>query len=73
MAEKEYSLEEALRLVGIGILVYKSLENGGAAPGLRFEADLDAEYMEIVMEVCSVVDAGNTDLRMELMEGEEHG
>ena len=73
MAEKEYSLEEALRLVGIGILVYKSLENGGAASGLRFEADLDAEYMEIVMEVCSVVDAGKTDLRMELMEGEEHG
>lgn len=73
MGEKEYSLEEALRLVGIGILVYKSLENGGAASGLRFEADLDAEYMEIVMEVCSVVDAGKTDLRMELMEGEEHG
>ena len=42
MSEKEYSLEEALRLVGIGILVYKSLENGGAASGLRFEADLDA-------------------------------
>lgn len=69
MAEKEYSMEEALRLVGIGILVYKSLEKGGAVPGLRFEADLDAEIMEIVMEVCSVVDAGNTDLRMELMEG----
>ena len=29
MAEKEYSLEEALRLVGIGILVYTSLEKGG--------------------------------------------
>lgn len=38
MAEKEYSLDEALRLVGIGILVYKSLENGGAKRGLRFEA-----------------------------------
>ena len=73
MGEKEYSLEEALRLVGIGVLVYKSLENGGAASGLRFEADLDAEYMEIVMEVCSVVDAGNTDLRMELMEGDNNG
>lgn len=69
MADKIYSLDEALRLVGIGILVYKSLENGGSAPGLRFEADLDAEYMEIVMEVCSVVDSGKTDLRMELMEG----
>ena len=73
MEEKVYSLDEALRLVGIGILVYKSLEKGGAVPGLRFEADLDAEYMEIVMEVCSVVDAGNTDLRMELMEGENNG
>lgn len=70
MAEKVYSLEEALRLVGIGILVYKSLEAGGAVPGLRFEADLDAEYMEIVMEVCSLVDAGRTDLQMDLMEGE---
>ena len=70
MAEKVYSLEEALRLVGIGILVYKSLEVGGSVPGLRFEADLDAEYMEIVMEVCSLVDAGRTGLRMELMEGD---
>ena len=73
MEEKEYSLDEALQLVGIGILVYKSLENGGAVHGLRFEADLDAEYMEIVMEVCSVVDAGNTDLRMDLMEGDNNG
>lgn len=70
MEEKEYSLDEALRLVGIGILVYKSLEKGGAVPGLRFEADLDAEYMEIVMEVCAVVDAANTELRMELIAGE---
>lgn len=67
---RTYSEDEALRLVGIGILVYKSLEKGGAVSGLRFEADLDADIMEIVMEVCSVVDAGSTDLRMDLIAGE---
>ncbi len=68
--EKVYSVEEALRLVGIGVLVYKSLEEGNGGPGLRFEADLDAELMEVVMEVCALVDVGRTDLRMDLIAGE---
>ena len=68
--EKVYSVEEALRLVGIGVLVYKSLEEGNGAPGLRFEADLDAGLMEVVMEVCALVDVGRTDLRMDLIAGE---
>lgn len=68
--EKVYSVEEALRLVGIGVLVYKSLEEGTGGPGLRFEADLDAELMEVVMEVCALVDVGRTDLRMDLIAGE---
>lgn len=67
---KMYSEDEALRLVGIGILVYKSLEEGNGGPGLRFEADLDAELMEVVMEVCALVDVGRTDLRMDLIAGE---
>lgn len=70
MAEKVYSMEEALRLVGIGILVYKSLEEGGGEIGSRFEADLDAGLMETVMEVCSMVDVGRTDISMELIAGE---
>lgn len=65
-----YSEDEALRLVGIGILVYKSLETGGGVMGTRFEADLDAELMEVVMEVCALVDVGRTDLRMDLIAGE---
>ncbi len=68
--EKVYSVEEALRLVGIGVLVYKSLKEGNGGPGLRFEADLDAELMEVVMEVCALVDVGRTDLRMDLIAGE---
>lgn len=70
VVEKVYSVEEALRLVGIGVLVYKSLEEGNGGPGLRFEADLDAELMEVVMEVCALVDVGRTDLRMDLIAGE---
>ena len=65
-----YSEDEALRLVGIGILVYKSLEEGGGVMGTRFEADLDAGLMETVMEVCSMVDVGRTDISMELIAGE---
>lgn len=69
-------MDDTLRLVAIGILIYEGLEqNGEGALSIRdgqlnVDADLCDENLETAIKLCSVIDPGMAKVRFEYFEGE---
>lgn len=76
MTDKIYSLDEALRLVGIGILIYEGLEQNGEEAlsvengKLNVDADLCDEHLEMALKLCSLIDPAMAKVRFEYLEGD---
>ena len=69
--------EKSLRLVAIGILIYEGLEQSGDGAlsiedgKLSVDADVNDEHLELALKLCSVIDAGNAEVKFDYREGEE--
>ena len=69
-------MDDTLRLVAIGILIYEGLEqNGGEALSvengkLNVDADLCDENLETAIKLCSVIDPAMAKVRFEYLEGD---
>ena len=70
-------MDDTLRLVAIGILIYEGLEQNGEGAlsikdgQLNVDADLCDESLETAIKLCSVIDPGLAKVRFEYMEGED--
>lgn len=70
-------IDEALRLVAVGILIYEGIEqNGEGAIGfkegkLEVDADLSDESLELALELCSVIDPTKVEVKFDYREGED--
>lgn len=69
-------MDDTLRLVAIGILIYEGLEQNGEE-SLRLEngqlnvvADLCDESLETAIKLCSVIDPAMAKFRYEYLEGD---
>lgn len=70
-------MDDTLRLVAIGILIYEGLEQNGEEAlslengQLNVDADLCDESLETAIKLCSVIDPGLAKVRFEYLEGED--
>ena len=70
-------MDDTLRLVAIGILIYEGLEQNGERSlrlengQLNVDADLCDESLETAIKLCSVIDPGMAKVRFEYLEGED--
>jgi hypothetical protein len=70
-------MDDTLRLVAIGILIYEGLEQNGEGSlrlengQLNVDADLCDENLETAIKLCSVIDPGMAKVRFEYLEGED--
>lgn len=70
-------MDDTLRLVAIGILIYEGLEQNGEGAlrlgngQLNVDADLCDENLETAIKLCSVIDPGMAKVRFEHLEGED--
>ena len=70
-------MDDTLRLVAIGILIYEGLEqNGDKALSIKdgqlnVDADLCDENLETAIKLCSVIDPAMAKVRFEYLEGED--
>ena len=70
-------MDDTLRLVAIGILIYEGLEQNGEVAlslengQLNVDADLCNESLETAIKLCSVIDPGLAKVRFEYLEGED--
>lgn len=69
-------MDDTLRLVAIGILIYEGLEQNGE-DALRLEngqlnvdADLCDESLETAIKLCGVIDPAMAKVRFEYLEGD---
>lgn len=69
-------MDDTLRLVAIGILIYEGLEQNGekaleiADGRLNVDADLCDENLETAIKLCSVIDPAMAKVRFEYLEGD---
>ncbi len=69
-------MDDTLRLVAIGILIYEGLEQNGEEAlrlengQLNVDADLCDENLETAIKLCSVIDPGMAKVRFEYLEGD---
>lgn len=70
-------MDDTLRLVAIGILIYEGLEQNGERAlrlengQLNVDADLCDENLETAIKLCSVIDPAMAKVRFEYLEGED--
>ena len=70
-------MDDTLRLVAIGILIYEGLEQNGEEAlrlengQLNVDADLCDENLETAIKLCSVIDPTMAKVRFEYLEGED--
>lgn len=70
-------MDDTLRLVAIGILIYEGLEQNGEVAlslengQLNVDADLCDENLETAIKLCSVIDPAMAKVRFEYLEGED--
>ncbi len=70
-------MDDTLRLVAIGILIYEGLEQNGEEAlrlengQLNVDADLCDESLETAIKLCSVIDPAMAKVRFEYLEGED--
>lgn len=70
-------MDDTLRLVAIGILIYEGLEQNGEGSlrlengQLNVDADLCDENLETAIKLCSVIDPAMAKVRFEYLEGED--
>ena len=70
-------MDDTLRLVAIGILIYEGLEQNGEEAlslengQLNVDADLCDEHLETAIKLCSVIDPAMAKVRFEYLEGED--
>lgn len=70
-------MDDTLRLVAIGILIYEGLEQNGEEAlslengQLNVDADLCDENLETAIKLCSVIDPAMAKVRFEYLEGED--
>lgn len=70
-------MDDTLRLVAIGILIYEGLEQNGEGAlslengQLNVDADLCDESLETAIKLCSVIDPAMAKVRFEYLEGED--
>lgn len=70
-------MDDTLRLVAIGILIYEGLEQNGERAlrlengQLNVDADLCDESLETAIKLCSVIDPAMAKVRFEYLEGED--
>lgn len=70
-------MDDTLRLVAIGILIYEGLEQNGEGSlrlengQLNVDADLCDESLEMAVKLCSVIDPAMAKVRFEYLEGED--
>lgn len=70
-------MDDTLRLVAIGILIYEGLEQNGEEAlrlengQLNVDADLCDENLELAIKLCSVIDPAMAKVRFEYLEGED--
>lgn len=69
-------MDDTLRLVAIGILIYEGLEQNGEGAlrlengQLNVDADLCDESLELAIKLCSVIDPAMAKVRFEYLEGD---
>lgn len=69
-------MDDTLRLVAIGILIYEGLEQNGEGAlslengQLNVDADLCDENLETAIKLCSVIDPAMAKVRFEYLEGD---
>lgn len=69
-------MDDTLRLVAIGILIYEGLEQNGERAlrlengQLNVDADLCDESLETAIKLCSVIDPAMAKVRFEYLEGD---
>lgn len=69
-------MDDTLRLVAIGILIYEGLEQNGEVAlslengQLNVDADLCDESLETAIKLCSVIDPAMAKVRFEYLEGD---
>lgn len=69
-------MDDTLRLVAIGILIYEGLEQNGEVAlslengQLNVDADLCDENLETTIKLCSVIDPAMAKVRFEYLEGD---
>lgn len=69
-------MDDTLRLVAIGILIYEGLEQNGEEAlslengQLNVDADLCDESLELAIKLCSVIDPAMAKVRFEYLEGD---
>ena len=69
-------MDDTLRLVAIGILIYEGLEQNGEEAlrlengQLNVDADLCDESLETAIKLCSVIDPAMAKVRFEYLEGD---
>lgn len=69
-------MDDTLRLVAIGILIYEGLEQNGEGSlrlengQLNVDADLCDENLETAIKLCSVIDPGMAKVRFEYLESD---
>lgn len=69
-------MDDTLRLVAIGILIYEGLEQNGEDAlslengQLNVDADLCDENLETAIKLCSVIDPAMAKVRFEYLEGD---
>lgn len=69
-------MDDTLRLVAIGILIYEGLEQNGEDAlslengQLNVDADLCDENLETAIKLCSVIDPAMAKVRFECLEGD---
>lgn len=70
-------MDDTLRLVAIGILIYEGLEQNGEGSlrlengQLNVDADLCDENLETAIKLCSVIDPAMAKVRFEYLEGDD--
>lgn len=70
-------MDDTLRLVAIGILIYEGMEQNGEGSlrlengQLNVDADLCDESLETAIKLCSVIDPAMAKVRFEYLEGED--
>ena len=69
-------MDDTLRLVAIGILIYEGLEQNGEEAlrlengQLNVDEDLCDENLETAIKLCSVIDPAMAKVRFEYLEGD---
>lgn len=69
-------MDDTLRLVAIGILIYEGLEQNGEEAlrlengQLNVDADLCDKSLETAIKLCSVIDPAMAKVRFEYLEGD---